>query len=258
MSKLKIFDTGSYPDTVKRIKEKLNLLPEDIVDAICKTDYLQDDICSYIWDPNHPIFNLHQELISELLNHELIAFHNTRIIDPDSIMRNGLKFADDNYMQRIKDSLINAGKSQNRIDKVLSAIQSEILRHEENGENTRKNKICFIYDMDYYRAYDKFLAIFGGEFMDYGISDKSNYIDIIKMGYPYVVEFFIPFKWVDNRIIDISRIMLEDWIHHDIRKDLGNHMYDSWVGLEIPPENIIRLHKVDDYFPEIDDYFFNQ
>ncbi|MCR0568945.1 hypothetical protein MKC54_09965 [[Clostridium] innocuum] len=256
MSKIKIFDPSSYPDPINEIRQKLNFIPKDVKIKLCTTNYLLDDICSFIWNEGHPIFNLHQELKTELLQHEIIAFHNTRIIDPNSILTNGLKFADRDYIKRIHESMIKAGIDQKRMKEILSALNIEINRHEISGKNTRKNKVCFIYDMDYYEYYDKFLAIFGGEFMDFGLSDKLKYKDIVKLGKPYVIEFYIPFEWISNIIIDIARIMLEDWIHRDIRKDATQHRYDGWVEQEIPPSSIINLHKVDDYFPETDDWFF--
>ena len=52
--------------------------------------------------------------------------------------------------------------------------------------------------------------------------------------------------------------MLEEWIHLDIRKDEVAHQYDGRIEFEIPAENIIKLHDVEDYFPDMDKWLFDE
>ena len=42
------------------------------------------------------------------------------------------------------------------MEDIISKVIRERDRWEHNGINRRKNEICFIYDLDYYRDYDKF------------------------------------------------------------------------------------------------------
>lgn len=137
-------------------------------------------------------------------------------------------------------------------------------RWEHNGINRRKNEICFIFDFDYYKDYDKFLATYGGEFLEFAlesIKDTGNlekYREIIKLGEPYVVEFAIPFSKMDRfQKQDVARYMLEEWIHLDVRKDEVAHQYDGRIEFEISSQNIIKLHDVEDYFPDMDKWLFD-
>lgn len=50
--------------------------------------------------------------------------------------------------------------------------------------------------------------------------------------------------------------MLEEWIHMDIRKDKTEHQYDGRIEFEIPPQNIVCVHEVEDGFPEMDKWLF--
>lgn len=87
----------------------------------------------------------------------------------------------------------------------------------------------------------------------------KKYREIIKLGRPYVVEFTIPFSQIDRfQKQDIARYMLEEWIHLDIRKDEVAHQYDGRIEFEIPAENIIKLHHVEDYFPDMDKWLFDE
>lgn len=113
--------------------------------------------------------------------------------------------------------------------------------------------------------YDKFLAVYGGEFMEFGLSshfDKRTiynaYRDIITIGKPYVVEFSIPYKWLSKyQQEDIACYMIEKWIHTDLRKDELSHKYSGRIAREIPSENIITMYEVENDLRDIYDYIFN-
>ena len=79
------------------------------------------------------------------------------------------------------------------------------------------------------------------------------------MGKPYVIEFVIPFSRMETfEKQDVARYMLEEWIHMDIRKDKTEHQYDGRIEFEIPPQNIVCVHEVEDGFPEMDKWLFEQ
>lgn len=149
------------------------------------------------------------------------------------------------------------------MEDIISKVIRERDRWEHNGINRRKNEICFIYDLDYYRDYDKFLATYGGEFLEFALAsikkecNLEKYREIIKMGKPYVIEFVIPFSRMETfEKQDVARYMLEEWIHMDIRKDKTEHQYDGRIEFEIPPQNIVCVHEVEDGFPEMDKWLF--
>jgi hypothetical protein len=157
----------------------------------------------------------------------------------------------------------NAEIDDSLINEVIDIVTHERDRWESSGANRRKDEICYIYDMDYYKDYDKFLAVYGGEFVEYGLhsyvgnGSLEKYRQVIKLGHPYVVEFAIPVHSMSiPGIQDVARFMLEEWIHLDLRKDETQHQYDGRIEFEIPPENIIEVHEVEDSFPEWDDYMF--
>lgn len=74
------------------------------------------------------------------------------------------------------------------MEDIISKVIRERDRWEHNGINRRKNEICFIYDLDYYRDYDKFLATYGGEFLEFVLAsikkecNLEKHREIIKMG----------------------------------------------------------------------------
>lgn len=87
----------------------------------------------------------------------------------------------------------------------------------------------------------------------------KKYREIIKLGKPYVVEFSIPFSKIDRfEKQDIARYMLEEWIHLDIRKDEAAHQYDGRIEFEIPANNIIKVVEVEDEFPDLDRWLFDE
>ena len=59
-----------------------------------------------------------------------------------------------------------------------------------------------------------------------------------------------------KRTQSYPRYMLEEWIHMDIRKDKTEHQYDGRIEFEIPPQNIVCVHEVEDGFPEMDKWLF--
>lgn len=125
--------------------------------------------------------------------------------------------------------------------------------------------IIMDYYKDYYKDYEKFLATYGGECMEFGLSTYTNnkslskYKDVMKIGRPFVVEFAIPFSWMSKfDKMDVARYMLEEWTHLDIKKDKVAHRYDGRVEREIPADKIIAVHEVEDSFPEIDRCLFRE
>lgn len=265
MAQIKLFCPKTYPDSVIRAREKLHLLPNSVKDELMTTEFLCDYINSAIWNAESPIGKLHKELIKILEPHEIVAYHNTRLPDSKSVTSCGLIFSDDRYIDMLKTALNDAKIESVLIAEVIDAVVHERNRWESSSQNRRKNEICFIYDMDYYRAYDKFLAIYGGEFMEFGLQAHTQngsflkYRDVIKIGYPYVIEFAIPFSWFHKFVKqDVARYMMEEWIHLDIRKDETKHKYDGRIEREIPANKILEVHEVEDNFPEIDKWLFRE
>lgn len=265
MSQIKLFHPETYPDTIVEARGKLQLLPDDIISELYAVEFLCDYTSSAIWNIEAPFGKLHQDLMRILESHDIVAYHNTRLPNKQSIETHGLIFSDDRYIDMLRDAMRDADILHPQIDKVIGVVVHERERWKSGDSNRRKNEICFIYDMDYYKNYDKFLAVYGGEFMEFGLTahtenrSLSKYKDIIKIGHPYVVEFAIPFSWMNKYSKqDVARFIIEEWIHLDIKKDEVAHQYDGRIEREIPADKIIEIHQVEDNFPEMDEWLFRE
>ncbi|MDD2981445.1 MAG: hypothetical protein PHN80_15950 [Hespellia sp.] len=264
MALIYLFHPETYPEEIIEIRDRLQMIPQDAKKYLIEVKYLSDYTSSAMWETDTPFGQIHAELMQELSKHEIVAYHNTRLLNGESIRNMGIIFSDERYEESIKKSMQITGIEGERIEKILSIIIHERDRWEEGTCNRRKNKICFIYDWDYYKDYDKFLAVYGGEFVEFGLSNYADeklglreYKDIIKIGHPYVIEFSIPFSELDFfDQQDVARYMLEEWIHLDVRHDETRHQYDGHIEREIPPEKIINIHEVKDEFVKMDEYLF--
>lgn len=262
MAKIKIFQSDTYPSEVVTIKKQLQQLPAYVLEKITTEEYLRDYICDAIWDSDSPCGKLYDMLMVELESHEVVAYHNTRLSNTDSIRKNGLIFSDDRYVKQLQRAMAEVGINSDTSQDVLALVNQEINRWNSKDGNRRKNEICFFFDMDYYLSYDKFLAIYGGEFLEFGLTAHDllrKYKTVAKIGHPYVIEFSIPFCWLSKfEKMDIARYMLEEWVHLDLRKDNTDHQYSGRIEKEIPSEFIIAIHQVPDNFPDLDKYFFGK
>lgn len=265
MALIKLFKKETYTKEILDIKNSLLCLSEDILNELKSTESVRDYIRMAILHKNSHMEKLINTLIDEMNKQDIVAYHCTRILHPEEIQNAGLIFSDERYIDSLKNSMSEVGIDCCRIDKVISVVKHERDRWNIGNENNRKNEVCFFFDMDYYKEYDKFLAVYGGEFMEFGLSshlDKGGsynvYKDIIMIGKPYIVEFSIPYKWLNKyKQEDIARYMIEEWIHTDLRKDKPSHKYGSRIVREIPSKNIITMYEVENELNDIYDYIFN-
>ena len=265
MAQIKIFQSDTYTSEIQKVRDDILNFSENTKKELIETEYLNDYASSKMWDANSDFGKIHSRLMESLEENEIIAYHNTRLRIPEKIKDAGLIFSDERYIGSLRDDMQKQNIPEGLIDDIITRVIKERDRWEHNGINRRKNEICFIFDFDYYKDYDKFLATYGGEFLEFALeSVKHNgnlkkYKEIIKLGKPYVVEFAIPFSKIDRfQKQDIARYMLEEWIHLDIRKDEVSHEYDGRIEFEIPAENIIALHEVEDSFPDMDRWLFDE
>lgn len=261
MHRVKLFHSETYTEDINTVREALNRLPEETKREIIDTEFLCDYMSNIIWKEEHPVYLLHQELMKALCDCEIVLYHNTRLFDKTTVLTKGLIFSDDRYIQILRTAMKANNIPEMVMESAIDRVLKQISRWNEGGDNHRKNQICYIYDMDYYSDYEKFLSTFGGEFVEFGLLGNGEetideYKKIAKIGKPYVVEFIVPYARVHRfEKMDIARYMLEEWIHLDIRKDEERHQYDGWINFEVPAKDIIAMHEVDDYFPDLDDYF---
>lgn len=259
---IKLFHSGTYTNEIKQIRSELNSITDSLKKQLKEVEFLYDYMNDIMWKEDTIIGALHGKLMNCLYGNKIVLYHNTRLFNPDTIREKGLIFSDERYIDSLIETMKKADIDYRLIKEVVKIVDKEILRWDEgNGVNRRKNAVCYIYDMDYYERYNKFLAIYGGEFMEFGLSGATHnnlarYKDIVRIGKPYVVEFSVLFDWFSQfERMDIARYMIEEWIHLDIIGDEVAHQYDGWIEKEIPPQNIIDIHLVDDNFHELNRYF---
>lgn len=263
MACIKLFRPETYPIEVREIRKNIFLFSDTTKENIIQQEFLRDYASSEMWKSDSDFGKLHAKLMTVLEYHDIVAYHNTRLSDTSKIIDNGLIFSDDRYIESLRNDMLRLNVLPNIIDEIISMVIHERDRWECNGENRRKNEICFIYDWDYYKDYDKFLATYGGEFLEFALASKrrdkglKKYKEVIKLGKPYVVEFSIPYMQMDHFLKqDIARYMLEEWLHLDLRGDEPSHQYDGRIEFEIPPERILKIYEVEDDFKEIDSWLF--
>lgn len=264
MEQIRIFQSDEYPVELQQLRHYILEFSENTKKELLEAKYLNDYASSKMWDSDSEFGRVHNKLMTVLEGYNIIAYHNTRLVDPSKIMRNGLIFSDERYIESLREDMQQQEITREMITDIIGKVIKERDRWEINGVNRRKNEICFIFDLDYYKDYDKFLATYGGEFLEFALEsikhdgNLAKYRKIIKLGKPYVVEFAIPFSKMDRfEKQDIARYMLEEWIHLDIRKDEVAHQYDGRIEFEIPAQNIIALHGVEDSFPDMDRWLFD-
>lgn len=256
---IKLFRQESYTKELMSIRNSLPDFSSDILYKLKTTEFVRDYIYSSIVKDNNPVAGFVKSLIKGMQKNDIVAYHCTRILHSEEILKLGLIFSDERYISSLKCSMMEVGVSDYKIDKVISLVLNELARL-----YNRRDEVCFFFDMDYYKEFDKFLAVYGGELLEFGLSSISDeksiydsYKDVITIGKPYVVEFFIPFTWLNiSQQEDIACYMLEDWIYTDLRNEKSSHKYGGRIEKEIPPQNIIKIHEMKDNFSNVYDSIF--
>lgn len=156
MAQIKIFQSETYPSEIQKVRECILDFSESTKKELIETEYLNDYASSKLWDTNSDFGRVHNKLMTVLENHSIIAYHNTRLADPSKIMCNGLIFSDERYIGSLREDMQQQNIQQEMIDDIISKVIKERDRWEHNGVNRRKNEICFIFDIDYYKDYFKF------------------------------------------------------------------------------------------------------
>ena len=244
MTPLKIFQPQTYPSEKKNIRLRLsNISVKEKMEmkkpkALC-------DYTSKIFDAHSEFGEMLNCLTNALEAFDIVAYHNTRLCEPRKIIDNGLIFSDERYISSLREDMNACRIPGKLIEEVIAKVKKEIDRW-GTSSNNRRDQVCFYFDLDYSMEFDKFFYTYGGEFVEFGLSEEEKYKDVISMGKPYIVEFVIPFASINIfEKMDIARYMLEEWIHLDIRKDETNHAYAAFVNFEIPPQNIIQLYDLE-------------
>ena len=200
MAQIKIFQSGKYPTDIHKVSSEILDFSDGTKKGLIEEKYINDYASSKLWDTKSEFGRIHGKLMNCMEGNDIVAYHNTRLLNPLKIQNNGFIFSDERYIDSLREDMQHQDISEELVDDIISRVIKERDRWESDGVNRRKNGNCFIYDWDYYKDYDKFLATYGGEFLEFALASiKHNgnlgkYKKVIKMGKPYVIEFAIPFS----------------------------------------------------------------
>ena len=174
MTQIKIFQSDTYTSEILKVREGVLKFSENTKKELIETKYLNDYASSKMWDANSDFGKIHSRLMESLEENEIIAYHNTRLRIPEKIKDVGLIFSDERYIGSLRDDMQKQNIPEGLIDDIITRVIKERDRWEHNGINRRKNEICFIFDFDYYKDYDKFLATYGGEFLEFALESVKH------------------------------------------------------------------------------------
>lgn len=190
--------------------------------------------------------------------HDIVCFHLTRLANKDSLINRGLIFSGKDYSEFVRETMLENNMPNKAVNEVLMLLK----REKKKRGRCRINEVCFIYEFDCYEDFVMYSAVFGGEFLENALSNPSSnrvprrFENVLKIGEPCVVEFFIPCSSFDeNTSREIAQRMLEDWVRLDVLGIETNRGYEGRVDFEIPPDHIIEVHSIkekpEEYYDDV-------
>ncbi|NLZ73408.1 MAG: hypothetical protein GX905_06270, partial [Bacteroidales bacterium] len=249
--KIKIYQKDTYPEEIIQIRERLKGFPEETTKELKNIDCLRSYLENQAWTPSDHVGQLFEDLTEALTNHEIVVYHNTRLMHPKEICCEGLIFSDERYLAKQKRAVLEAGMGRGVADELEELLNKEQEFRRRDHQN-RINEVCYFYDMSHYQDYEIYLATLGGEFVDNALSRRdarSHITDFLeqrikKLGVPCVVEFWFPGKWlIKPYLYEVANHMIEKWIYDCLRKEEGDFQYHGRIEREIPANQIIAVHR---------------
>ena len=175
-----------------------------------------------------------------LTEQQIKVYHCTRLPDIDTIKELGLIFPDERHFQYIIDSFHKYQVSEKIIKKITSNYEA------------REKSISFFYDKSEIQMYDRFFGLFGGEQLHYSLdtTKKDEYRHAIRIGRPVLIEFWIPFEWIQEVFREhLVKTLIMYWIKTDIlNEDNVVFNLEGKTNHEIPPTQIRNIYYIKDTF----------
>ena len=90
MAQIKIFQPETYPKNIGMVRNEIINLSNNTKNELIHEEYLREYASSKLWDLNSEFGKIHSHLMNAMEEHEIVAYHNTRLLDPDKILNKGL------------------------------------------------------------------------------------------------------------------------------------------------------------------------
>lgn len=184
-----------------------------------------------------------------MYQHDVIAFHATRLIDFDHIRMGGLKMLDlDRHVELIKEHLqaIDASEELAEVDSAVAemlAADRQFIHRQGQVWMTPLRR--FLYD----GGCDVFFESYGGEAIEriagYAAGKLGDRLK--KMGTPAVVVSRFPaFGWCSRTESRHPQGMIELYLEAEGNWDAMDYGWDVMIERHVPPENIVAVVSYDD------------
>lgn len=178
-----VSQVDTFPTNIEKVVFNYfdNMLQEAVASITSNVISYESDVRrsieKYVSPFSASAYALYDELKEVMREHELICFHSTKILDKNSILKNGLKTNSwETYKGNIRNTYMQLGVKQSKIDVALSLIQHEYERKYLLDE--RKPQLCFfsgitLLQEDSSAGYEQFCENIGGELARWALKDNS-------------------------------------------------------------------------------------
>lgn len=258
-SNIDFSDSGTYPEELEKIiTDSFGALPTHYERDIRQHDIqYASDVGAAIEKYYRPYLQeqLYSDCSSVLKDCHMIAFHATRVLNPQLIHHFGIGPVDwDAYQRLLIDALNKLSLSKNQIDEAVALVKHEYQR-KIGTQNI--SPLCFFsqfcqLDGGETAGYDQFCQTVGGELARWALTGKKPDVlqSLNKIGTPVVVKFSVPFA-------DLPRYNVECIIYKFIQYYAARYfwnydysiLFDSHTSASINPTQIIS---VDPYTAKLD------
>lgn len=136
MTQIKIFQPETYPKNIVEVRNEIMNFSDDTKNEIIHEEYLRDYASSKLWDLDSEFGKIHNRLMNYMEGYNIVAYHNTRLLNPNKIVNNGLIFSDERYIESLKQDM----RQQNISEKLVEDIISKVIRERDRWEHNYKSK----------------------------------------------------------------------------------------------------------------------
>lgn len=241
MGKIDVHDFSTYPQELEKIRQCFNALLKK--GEILNTDSYKNftEFVRSLFDKkiDYPLKLICDEINLVLSNHEIVCFHNTRLISKEKILNEGIKFLRNGYLDYMQ-KILNEHLERQEVEEILKNIEEEISN--KNDCYDKGKQICFYMNFDIHGQFCKFYEQFGGEVLEHAVRYNENHKQILSLGDPYIIKFFLPYSVLTRRRDDLITEILRYWleIQKNIPKDT-TYGFDGIINAEVPKKNILEI-----------------
>lgn len=249
MRQFEIKNIDTFP---KQIRDVLECGVKELSDKhnIKTEKHIEDYVDSNTWNQydGGELRVLYEELSNTMEQFSIVGYHNTRLLNPDSVYNKGLFFTEDKYFQQIENDMRMQGILDDDIKFIVKQVKYEIDWRISGGNKHRARSIDFVNSLDTTKKYEMYFVQYGGECFKRALNKDSlykstqKYENILTMGKPYSVKFAVPFGELDNRAKDkVVRRVLEYGLRYFIQNKKQDISDDFTICREVSPNEIVDV-----------------